>query len=212
MSENATRSVTTWFLEQTAPGDLTGEPPVEEASGLRIVRAEVVSAAFSRFLYSEVGADVEWVDRLPWTREQWHRWLDRPGVETWVAWERGTPAGYIELDGATEDTSGRATRPGATVEISYFGLLPAFRGRGIGGRLLAFGTRRAWDMGDRWEGRPPTSRVWLHTCSKDGPHALRNYRRRGFGVYAKDVTLETPGDKGDAPGVSGPPAQRPAAE
>ncbi|OEV12272.1 GNAT family N-acetyltransferase [Streptomyces nanshensis] len=207
---SAARSVTTWFLEQTAPEDLRGSESFggqaefaarEAPGGLRIVRAEVPSAAFSRFLYSEVGADVEWIDRLPWTREEWTAWLDRPGVETWVAYERGTPAGFIELDGATEDTSGRATEPGATVEISYFGLLPGFRGLGIGRRLLSCGVERAWEMASRWSGRPPTSRVWVHTCSKDGPYALRNYQRRGFRIYAKEVALEA------APGAV--PAPRP---
>ncbi len=190
-SESATRTVTTWFLEQTASGDLLDVRAPKEPAGLRIVRAEVPSPEFSRFLYGEVGADVEWTDRLPWPRERWREWLERPGVETWVAYERGTPAGYIELDGATADTSGRGSRPGTTVEISYFGLLPGFRGLGIGGRLLAYGTRRAWDMGERWSGRPPTARVWLHTCSKDGPYALRNYQRRGFRIFAKEVTKET---------------------
>lgn len=212
MSENATRTVTTWSLEQTAPGDLIDARPVDDATGLRIVRSELPSVAFSRFLYSEVGQDVEWIDRLPWTREQWRLWLERPGVETWVAYERGTPAGYIELDGATEDTSGRGAPPGSTVEISYFGLLPEFRGRGIGGRLLAHGTRRAWDLADRWDGRPPTSRVWLHTCSKDGPYALGNYQGRGFRIFAKEVTRETAGEKGDAAAAPRPPAQRPAPE
>lgn len=188
--QGATRTVTTWFLEQTAPEDLARVRTADEPSGLRIVRAEVPEPAFSRFLYGEVGADVEWTDRLPWSRERWREWLERPGVETWVAYQQGTPAGYIELDGATKDTSGRGTRPGSTVEVSYFGLLPGFRGRGIGKRLLEYGVRRAWDMDERWEGRLPTARVWLHTCSKDGPYALRNYQRRGFRIFAKEVTKE----------------------
>jgi ribosomal protein S18 acetylase RimI-like enzyme len=134
-----------------------------------------------------------------------------------VAYERGTPAGYIELDGASPDVSGRATRPGQAVEISYFGLLPAFRGRRIGGHLLGFGTARAWDMAQRWPGRQPTNRVWVHTCSKDGPYALRNYRRRGFGIFAKEVTQEAtaqaqprqaPG--GGAAADTVPPQSRPA--
>lgn len=190
MSESTTRTVTTWFLEQTAADDVTDAHGPDEPSGLRIERAAVPSAAFSRFFYSEVGADVEWIDRLPWTAEQWQTYLERPGVETWVAYQHGTPAGFIELDGATKDTSGRGARPGSSVEIAYFGLLPAFRGRGVGARLLAYGARRAWDLDRRWEGRLPTARVWVHTCSKDGPYALRNYQRRGFRIFAKEVTRE----------------------
>lgn len=237
MSESGTRQVTTWSLEQTAPEDLLDAPASgpgpadgpaggpaggpDPSDGLRIVRAEVPSAGFSGFLYREVGADVEWTERLPWTRQRWTEWLERPGVETWVAYQRGTPAGFIELDGATVDTSGRGAPPGATVEISYFGLLPGFRGMGIGRRLLAVGTRRAWELAERWSGRPPTARVWLHTCTKDGPHALRNYRRRGFRVFAEEVTLEPApvpaprtaaesAEQSTGPGASGASGSRPA--
>ncbi|MGK5557110.1 GNAT family N-acetyltransferase [Actinomadura kijaniata] len=173
--------VTTWYLEQTGPGDLrpAGEPGV----AARVVRAEVPSPELSRFLYTAVGGDWHWTDRLPWSFEQWRNWLDRPGVETWVAYVRGTPAGYVELDPQAD----------GQVEISYFGLLPAFTGRGLGGHLLHTGAARAWDLADRWPGREPTRRVWLHTCSTDGPAALRNYQARGFRVHDVRTRPETVG-------------------
>ncbi|WP_165985857.1 GNAT family N-acetyltransferase [Streptomyces sp. YIM 98790] len=176
--------VTTWYLEQTAPGDLSPARQPEPSAGVRIVRAEVPSPEFGRFLYTAVGGDVSWTDRLPWTPERWAEILGRPGTETWVAYRRGTPAGYIELAGQDD----------GVVEIAYFGLLPAFRGRRIGGHLLSFGTARAWDLALRWPERPPTRRVRVHTCSLDGPHAMDNYLRRGFRVY--DTRTETPGAGG----------------
>jgi ribosomal protein S18 acetylase RimI-like enzyme len=160
-----TVTVTTWSLEQTSPADLVpsaGDPGPE----VRIVRAQAPSPEFSRFLYASVGADCSWTDRLSWTYGQWEAYLNRPVVETWVAYDRGTPAGYIELEG----------QPKGQVEIAYFGLLPAFRGRRIGGRLLSFGIGRAWEM-------TGTERVWVHTCSLDGPHALANYEKRGFRIF-----------------------------
>ncbi|MCL7375744.1 GNAT family N-acetyltransferase [Streptomyces sp. 35G-GA-8] len=173
-------SVTTWSLEQTSPDDL--RPAAEPPGEVRIVRAEVPSAEFSRFLYTAVGDDVSWHDRLPLTRERWQEIIAAPGVETWVAYERGTPAGYIEL----------AAQDGATVEIVYFGLIPAFRGRRIGGHLLSYGVARAWDLAERWPGTEPTKRVWLHTCSKDGPYAMDNYLRRGFRLFDTKVEEEPP--------------------
>jgi ribosomal protein S18 acetylase RimI-like enzyme len=164
-------TVTTWSLEQTSPSDLL--PAAAPEGDVRIVRAEVPSPEFSRFLYTSVGGDIRWVDRLGWTYARWQEHLDRPGVETWVAYERGTPAGYMELDPQDD----------GVVEIAYFGLLPAFRGRRIGGHLLSYGTARAWDLADRWPTRTPTKRVWLHTCSLDGEHAKENYRRRGFRLF-----------------------------
>ncbi|MFG2139735.1 GNAT family N-acetyltransferase [Streptomyces sp. NPDC048650] len=173
-------TVTTWYLEQTSPADLVAAegPPAEQ--GVRIVRSQVPSPEFSRFLYTAVGGDILWTDRLGWSFAQWAEHLGQPGVETWVAYERGTPAGFIELNPSPE----------GAVEIAYFGLLPAFRGRRIGGELLAYGIGRAWDLAERWPRREPTRRVWVHTCSDDGPHAMANYQRRGFRVYETTVTEE----------------------
>ncbi|UGY94255.1 GNAT family N-acetyltransferase [Streptomyces gobiensis] len=175
-----TVTVTTWSLEQTSPTDLRPVHGPDGDSGIRIARAEVPSPEFSRFLYTAVGGDVTWTDRLSWTYAQWQEFLERPGAETWVAYERDTPAGFIELD----------PQPEGVVEISYFGLIAAFRGRRIGGRLLSYGTARAWDLAERWPGREPTTRVWVHTCSKDGPHALDNYERRGFRLFDTKVEEE----------------------
>lgn len=173
-------TVTTWYLEQTSPADLAPAAGPDPGAGIRIVRAEVPSPEFSRFLYASVGADVSWTDRLEWTRERWLAYLERPALETWVAYEHGTPAGYIELDPQGD----------GAVEIAYFGLLPGFRGRRIGGLLLTHGTARAWDLAERRPARVPTKRVWLHTCTLDSPHARANYERRGFRLYR--TTTETP--------------------
>ncbi|MFF1478672.1 GNAT family N-acetyltransferase [Streptomyces sp. NPDC058301] len=170
--------VTTWSLEQTSPADL--RPAAEPTGDIRIVRAAVPSPEFSRFLYTAVGGDIRWIDRLSWSYAQWQEFLAKPGVETWVAYENGTPAGYVELDAQDE----------GAVEIVYFGLVPAFRGRRIGGHLLSYGIARAWDLADRWPDRPTTKRVWLHTCSLDGEHAMDNYLRRGFRLFDTKVTQE----------------------
>lgn len=170
--------VTTWSLEQTSPADL--RPSSAPEGDLRIVRAAVPSPEFSRFLYSAVGGDILWTDRLGMTYGEWEKVLAKPGTETWVAYEKGTPAGYVELE----------AQEGGSVEIVYFGLIPAFRGRRIGGHLLSYGTARAWDLAERWPGLTPTKRVWLHTCSKDGPHAMDNYLRRGFVLFDTKVEQE----------------------
>jgi GNAT superfamily N-acetyltransferase len=178
-------AVTTWSLEQTAPTDLLPAEPPE--GDVRIRRAEVPSPEFSRYLYASVGGDIHWTDRLSWTYARWREYLERPGVETWVAYDHGTPAGYAEL----------APQDDGVVEIAYFGLIPAFRGRRIGGHLLSYGAARAWDLADRWPGLTDTKRVWLHTCSKDGEHAMGNYQRRGFKLFDTKVEEEaeapTPG-------------------
>ncbi|MGW0707136.1 GNAT family N-acetyltransferase [Streptomyces sp. NPDC002643] len=172
-------AVTTWSLEQTSPGDLL--PAAAPDGDVRVVRSEVPSPEFSRFLYASVGQDIRWVDRLSWSYARWQEFLARPGVETWVAYDRGTPAGYVEFEPQDE----------GVVEIGYFGLIPAFRGRRIGGHLLSYGTARAWDLAERWPSLSPTKRVWLHTCTRDGEHAMANYQRRGFKLFDTKVTEET---------------------
>jgi GNAT superfamily N-acetyltransferase len=174
--------VTTWFLQMTDPARLAAAPEPDPA--LEVRQAELPAPEFSRMLYTAVGADWYWVDRFRWTWSQWRDWLARPELETWVAWLRGTPAGFFELERADD----------------AFGLLPAFIGRGIGTRLLDFALRRAWTLGPR--------RVWVHTCSLDGPAALRTYQGRGLEIYdevVEDMVLP------DRPPEVWPGAERPAA-
>ncbi|MFG2955257.1 GNAT family N-acetyltransferase [Streptomyces sp. NPDC048291] len=171
--------VTTWSLEQTSFADLL-PAAAPDGGTVGIVRAEVPSPEFSRFLYASVGGDIRWTDRLGWSHARWEQHLARPGVESWVAYDRGTPAGYVELEPQDD----------GVVEIVYFGLIPAFRGRRIGGHLLSYGAARAWDLAERWDGLPPTKRVWLHTCSLDGEHAMANYQRRGFRLFDTKVEEE----------------------
>ncbi|MFD6953322.1 acetyltransferase [Nocardiopsis sp. TSRI0078] len=167
--------VTTWYLESTDPAGL--RPAREPAGDVRFVRVEIPSPRFSRFLYREVGDGWEWTDRLPWSLDQWREWVAHPGRETWVLYQRGTPAGYAELDGQAD----------GEVEVAYFGLLPDFMGQGLGGHMLTLALRRAWDLAQRHPDREPIRRVWVHTCTLDGEHALANYRSRGMEVYREST-------------------------
>lgn len=175
------------YLEQTSPDDLIAARPPAEPVEVR--RAEIPSPEFHRFLYSAVGGDWHWRGKLAWDWDQWMEWLTQPGFETWVAWVRGTPAGYTAFTG----------REGTEVEIENFGLLPAFIGRGIGGHLLTTTLQHAWTMPDRHPDFEPVKRVWLHTNTLDGPHALANYQARGLRPYRTTVEDRTDAD-GPPPG------------
>ena len=98
--------------------------------------AEIPCPPLNRFLYATVGADWYWLDRLGWSFAQWQRYLEQEGVETWVAYVSGTPAGYFELETQTD----------GIIEIAYFGLLPSFIGHGLGGALLTGAVERAWAL------------------------------------------------------------------
>jgi GNAT superfamily N-acetyltransferase len=176
------RTVTVWHLDQASPAALPAEPvPAPAGVDLAVVRAELIGPEFARFLYTAVGGVWNWTDRLEWSYADWEKRLAVAGAETWVAWVSGTPAGFVQLE----------PREDGVVEVVYFGLLPAFIGRGLGGHLLDLGLRRAWDLADRHASLPATRRVIVETCSLDGPAALRNYLSRGFSLVRTD-TVDKP--------------------
>jgi GNAT superfamily N-acetyltransferase len=156
-------TLTTWYLEMREPSALRAVPAPDPQAIVQ--RAEIPSPTLNRYLYTAVGGDWHWRDRLPWTYQRWLTYLDRPEVQTWLLLHRGTPAGYVELEKQAEDN----------VEIAYFGLLREFIGRKLGGYLLSRGLEQAWAMGAR--------RVWVHTCSLDHPGALACYQRCGLSIY-----------------------------
>lgn len=180
--------VRTTYLEMRSPAALRA--PSRIPGEVLLLRASTPSPELARFLYTAVGGDWYWRDRLPWTYDQWLVWLSRPEVELWVVYDRGTPAGYFELQ----------AQPEGNVEICYLGLLPSFAGRGIGGYLLAQAVERAWRL------RPAVRRVWVHTCTLDHAGALPNYLARGFTVYQEEeFAVELP----DQPPGPWPGAERP---
>ncbi len=152
--------VRVWALE------LTELRPSRARADVR--RAQVPFGPLNAFFYAEVGRGLDWSDRLGWDPARWQAWAER--VETWLVHDRGTPAGYAELDPAPPGSS--------TVDLAYFGLLAPFRGRGLGGALLTTALRRALELGDR---------VTVSTNERDGEHALANYRARGFVVVGERV-------------------------
>ena len=162
------REVTTWHLEMLDPAWM--RPTVRPDDRLEVRRAGIASPELNRFLYTAVGGGWFWTDRLAWTYPDWRAYLERSDVETWVAYLDGTPAGYFELEGCGAES----------IEIAYFGVLPAFTGRRVGAYLLSVAAARAWSQ-------PAVRRVWLHTCDLDSPVALRNYQARGFRLFKTET-------------------------
>ncbi|UAW99624.1 GNAT family N-acetyltransferase [Halopseudomonas nanhaiensis] len=159
---------TTFYLEMTSPQQLLSKPLPE---ALSIVECEVPQFRFNRFLYELVGSEWEWGDLDDWTDEQWRALVESDLHRTWVAYHRGSIAGYYEL-----------YRPdGTNVEIRYFGLASWAIEKGFGGPLLSHAIGSAWD----W---PDTERVWVHTCTFDHPSALANYQARGMQLYRQEST------------------------
>jgi GNAT superfamily N-acetyltransferase len=145
-----------------------------ERADVRTMRRAPCTVAEYRALYDAVGRAHRWRDRLAWSDDQLAGWLARSEVAVHVlerrapdgaAWQ---PAGYYEL----------ARHPDGSVELVYFGLVAAAQGAGLGRALLTEAVRTAWALG--------ATRVWLHTCTLDGPTALPNYLARGFRITGEE--------------------------
>jgi len=169
------RSVRT-FLEMRDIADLRRAPLPDPS--VRVEQVVECPPSFWRYLYTEVGRAYYWIDRLPWTDDEIRRYLAEPEVSLWLMTVRGAPAGYFEL---------KRDRVGGT-EIAYFGVLPEFTGRGLGGYLLTVAVERAWAAG--------TERVWLHTNTLDHPAALPNYLKRGFKAFHSEAYTPGPAAAG----------------
>ena len=136
----------------------------------RILECTTPQWEFNRFLYWTVGEPWNWRDKRSWSDDQWRAHAEAPNLRTFAAYFDGSPAGYYELG-----TDGSP----AEVEIVYFGLLPAFVGRGFGGALLTSALEEAW--------KASPARVWVHTCTDDHPAALHNYLARGLKIYKTET-------------------------
>lgn len=156
------------YLQLTDPGQF--QPAFADLPGLVVERVAEPTAALYRSCYRTVGAAYHWRDRWNWTDAEIDSHLGRPEISLHVAMQRERFAGWYELRRVADDDS---------VEIAYFGLASDAIGHGLGKHLLSCAVRDAWAHG--------ASRVWVHTCTLDHPHALPNYRARGFEIYRTET-------------------------
>ena len=169
---NSSQPIITTYLEMRSPGQL--RPRRFKDARFQIREETERDWRFNRDLYIAVGEQWQWIDKRPWTDQQWREYAAAPALRTFAAYHGDTLAGYYEL---RRDTEGG-------VEIAYFGLLPEFIGRGLGGALLTSAIEEAWSR----RGGVAPKRVWVHTCNFDHPKALANYQARGMVGYKVEET------------------------
>lgn len=159
-----THPITITHLEMLAP--LTQVVP-RPAQQIAIVRAQNPPVHFYRYLYNTVGANHVWVDRSRLSDEALADIIHHAFVEIYLLHVQGCPAGYAELNFAKANEA----------EISYFGLMPEFTGKGFGRFFLSETIHLAWTHN--------IDRLTVQTCTKDHPAALPLYQRLGFSPYAQ---------------------------
>ena len=160
------RHVKRTYLEMRSPDALRPARVPDPAP--EISRVDPPSGETCRELYLAVGQDWWWTDRQDWPIARWDAWA--ASTQTWVGTIDGERIGYGDLH----------SRAPNELELSYFGLLPGWTGRGLGGHMLTEIVRRAWET-------PGTERIWLSTGSLDSEAALPGYLKRGFTPFAERV-------------------------
>jgi GNAT superfamily N-acetyltransferase len=165
----AVTSIITTYLEMRSADQLCPKRSADARFHIREKKER--DWRFNRDLYVAVGEKWSWNDKRVWTDEQWKKYSLAPELRTFAAYYDDSLAGYYELRGDNE----------GGVQIAYFGLLPEFIGRGLGGALLTNAIEEAWRTS------PSTTRVWVHTCTLDHPAALGNYEARGMVVYKQET-------------------------
>ena len=131
-------------------------------ASLVTTQAGVNNLALCQRLWLAVGEGF-WTERSRWSQARWLRQLQEPGVSFWITHVSNEGAGCFEL-----------TRMTRGVKIQGFGLLPDYRGRGLGRDLLTAATERGFETG--------AQKVWLHTATDDHPNALPNYLAGGYRI------------------------------
>lgn len=107
----------------TATRDAVASPVIPD--GVRVgLSADMLSSDYLT-LYGEIGVPLGWRERLQWSRPQVFEHLQRTDVLLFSVRAGSTYLGFAELEVS-----------GTTAEIKLFGVLPAFRGRGVGRALL----------------------------------------------------------------------------
>jgi len=139
---------------------------------VQLVRWDAPAIEKYRMLYRRVGAPWLWWSRLVKDDGELAAIIHDPEVHVFAVIDRArVEVGMLELD----------FRVPGECEIAFFGLIPGATGKGLGKWLMRKALQMAWREG--------VGRVWVHTCTLDGPQALPFYVSQGFVPYARAVEV-----------------------
>jgi GNAT superfamily N-acetyltransferase len=114
-----------------------------------------------RNYYYGVGKQWYWLDRMVMEDHLLHEKINASNVDIYVLYIEDQVGGFAEF-----------VREKDHVEILYFGLLPAFIGKGYGNYFLQTVIQTAWSYQPK--------HIQLNTCTLDHPNAINVYKKAGF--------------------------------
>lgn len=139
---------------------------------LRLVPWKQPALDTYRALFRRVGEPWLWFSRLVLPDADMLAIIHDPAVAIHAVVDpRGIEVGLLELD----------FRVAGECELSFFGLVPEWTGKGHGRWLMGQAKALAWRKG--------VERVWLHSCTLDDPRALGFYRKSGFVPFRREVEI-----------------------
>ncbi len=154
-----------WYLEMhQAP---VAEFVTRPGTGFVETDKPLTTAAY-REVYYGVGEAWDWLDRMVMPDAELDALINRDDTFHYRFYIQDQLAGMAEY----------VVTPAFT-EVQYFGLLPAFVGKGWGLYFLNQVIYQAWQFG-----RPL---IQLNTCSLDHPNALSVYQKAGFKIVREEV-------------------------
>ena len=156
--------VTVTFLEMHEPKELPVTLPDTHFGQLQ----KPISADKYRNYYYGVGENHCWLDRMVMPDEELFEKINANNVDIFLFYVNKEIAGYIEF-----------VKEEKYAEILYFGLLPAYIGKGYGKYFLQWAIAKAWSYKPEW--------IQLNTCTLDHPNALGTYKKAGFTEIRKET-------------------------
>lgn len=166
MSDRTVETVVTYLSMQQPPRTL---PPMPAGMRLALMKADRIPLHFYRYLYQQVGTNWLWFERLSFDDRMLARKVHQEGIEIFVLYGDGAPAGFYELDFRKPDRT----------NLVYFGLMPDWSGRKVGPWLLGTAALEAFSRGAK--------ELTVNTCTLDHPAALPLYQRLGFVPVAREA-------------------------
>ena len=156
------------YLEINSIKELNNSKKPNQNCQLRLINPP--DFQINKFFYKQVGKKYRWIDRLAWNEQTWINYVEDPKVKTYVLKNNENLVGYFEQIFHFEKKD---------CELAYFGIMEDYYGKKYGGFLLTEAIKNSFING--------IERVWVHTCSLDHKHALKNYQARGMKIFKTET-------------------------
>lgn len=142
----------------------------------KFIVASSWSEEYFKFMYSSVGKACSWWYMNYKTGEELNYYLNCSDRKYITLMHDGQPAGFAILTANSRPASGNRS-----CNLSYFGILPWFAGKGLSKIFLNECMTMASYISDS---------MWVYTTSLDHPAALPLYKSAGFSLVETKYTSE----------------------